>query len=135
MKLFSRLQTLKPITKIILIALVLVVGVGGWMTYDNVRPRPLGSQMEYLGKEDYGNILGFDSKPGSVYYYATDINKEELRNYFNATYENLDGLAFPHANFTNATGKSFLFIYEDMSPFKSTKKISYPLTLLTTKPH
>ena len=38
--------------------------------------------MEYLGKKDYGNILGFDSQPYSEYYYGTDITPQEMSKYF-----------------------------------------------------
>lgn len=38
--------------------------------------------MEYLGKEDYGSILGFDYQPYSEYYYGTDMSIGELEKYF-----------------------------------------------------
>lgn len=45
-------------------------------------PKPLGDQLEYLGKEDYGNIFGFDSKPASIYYYDTELNVDQTVSYF-----------------------------------------------------
>jgi len=41
--------------------------------------------MEYLGKEDYGNIFGFDEAPYSVYYYGTDMEPKEIVKYLKDT--------------------------------------------------
>jgi len=60
----------------------LVVILLGWWAWGQFAPRPLGDKLEYLGKEDYGNIFGFDSFPSSTYYYETDMNAEETANYF-----------------------------------------------------
>lgn len=53
-----------------------------WVWYDK-SPKPLGSKLEYIGKDDYGCRFGFcDSKPGSNYYYATDLNIDQIAPYF-----------------------------------------------------
>src|SRR4051794_18166551 len=36
-------------------------------------PRDLGSDLVYVGKETYGNILGFDQLPGANYFFATSM--------------------------------------------------------------
>jgi hypothetical protein len=52
------------------------------------RPQDLGSGLEYIGKSDYGCLFICDSAPASSYYFATDMNKEELTTYFKgATFE------------------------------------------------
>jgi hypothetical protein len=49
-------------------------------------PRPLGDKLEYIGKEDSRCIGVFcDSKPSTTYYYATDMNPEEILHYFKKT--------------------------------------------------
>lgn len=63
----------------------LMVVVLGWWTWDQLAPRPLGDRLEYLGKEDYGNIIGFDSRPYSVYFYETDMDANEAVEYFTNT--------------------------------------------------
>lgn len=82
MKLLDRFKKLRLGQKTMIIIAILIVGVGGWITYDNVRPRPLGDKMVYLGKEDYRNIFGFDYLPASIYYYGTDLNIEDIPLYF-----------------------------------------------------
>ena len=77
--------------------------------------------MEYLGKEDYGNILGFDSRPYSVYYYGTDMEPEEMKDYFTAQYSPQENLAYKNASFTT-DGKDFMFTYEFQSSFTTHKK-------------
>ena len=79
--------------KLLFAILLLAVGAISWLTYDTIRPHPLGDQMQYLGKENHGNILGFDSKPYSVYYYGTDMDSGAIKSYFNASPETLDSVA------------------------------------------
>jgi hypothetical protein len=45
----------------------------------------LGSQLEYVGKESYGCWLICDSNPSSIYYYATDMNVDQVIQYFRNT--------------------------------------------------
>jgi hypothetical protein len=67
----------------VILALVIVLCL--WWAYASFMPHPLGNKMEYLGKEDYGNIFGFDSAPNSEYYYGTDMDAGEIAEYFNGT--------------------------------------------------
>src|SRR5690606_3919320 len=47
--------------------------------------KPLGDKLEYIGKTDNGSWVVCDAKPGSTYYYATDMSVEEIADYFKAT--------------------------------------------------
>jgi hypothetical protein len=67
----------KVLTTLLLLSLLLIFWWGISAT-----PKPLGDKMTYLGKKDYGNWLGFDSKPASTYYYGTDIDVNNLAAYF-----------------------------------------------------
>lgn len=120
MKVFSKIKKLRPLTKALIAISILVIGIGGWVTYDNARPRPLGNEMVYLGKKDYGNIFGFDSKPYSVYYYGTDMDKDSFANYFSAKYTPLSNLDYKNARFTDGQ-ETFKFIYVNDAPFHTTK--------------
>ena len=60
---------------------IAIVLVSLW-AWNQVAPRPLGDRLEYLGKEDYGSILGLDYSPYSVYFYGTDMEVEEVVAYF-----------------------------------------------------
>lgn len=69
-----------------LIILAIFIGIGLWLTpwvwYDNTA-KPLGDRLEYVGKHNYGCVVGFcDSKPGATYYYATDMSVEDTIHYF-----------------------------------------------------
>lgn len=121
MKLFDRFKKLRLGQKTMIILAILVVSIGGWITYDNVRPRPLGSEMVYLGKEDYGNIFGFDSYPYSVYYYETDMDETAMKDYFTAKYSPLEGLAYKNARFDTAEGV-FAFTYDNKTIYTNKKK-------------
>ena len=68
--------------KVMSVVLTLIIALCLWWAWAQFAPHPLGDKMEYLGKEDYGNILGFDSAPNSIYYYGTDMNLEEVEKYF-----------------------------------------------------
>lgn len=89
MSIFLRLKGFtskhRPLTVLLYLVLVLALFfvVKGWID----APRDLGAKLIYIGKSDYGNIFGFDQYPGSTYYFATDMNTEELKTYFKkATY-------------------------------------------------
>jgi len=72
-------------TKIIgLILGLIIVGAAGFFVYYIIAasPKPLGNKLEYIGKDSYGCWLVCDSNPSSVYYYATDMNAEEVVKYF-----------------------------------------------------
>jgi hypothetical protein len=77
----SKIPTLLKRHKVLSIVALLVVLMTVWWGV-NLIPKPLGDRMEYLGKEDYGNIFGFDSLPASIYYYGTDLSVEEIPAYF-----------------------------------------------------
>lgn len=77
--------------------------------------------MEYLGKKDSGNIFGFDQAPSSDYYYGTDMEPEEMKDYFTAQYSPQENLAYKNASFTTG-GKDFMFTYEFQSSFTTHKK-------------
>lgn len=54
-------------------------------------PRDLGTDLAYVGKQDYGNIFGFDQLPGSTYYFATDMSESELITYINKSDQQYTG--------------------------------------------
>jgi hypothetical protein len=79
----NRFHKLKTIHIIILTIGVLLLILAGYWAWNNFSPKPLGSKLEYIGKEDYGCIILFcDSGPSSTYYYATDMSLEEVKKYF-----------------------------------------------------
>lgn len=121
MRLFDRFKKLRTFQKILIIAVIIIAGVIGWNVYDAVRPRPLGQEMVYLGKKDYGNIFGFDSYPYSVYYFGTDLDETAMKDYFTATYSPLKGLAYKNARFTAPEGV-FAFTYDNHAPYVTKKK-------------
>lgn len=55
-----------------------------YFTYQLHRPYSLGDsdKLQYIGKVDYGCLLICDSEPASTYYYATDMNMNEVFAYF-----------------------------------------------------
>lgn len=53
-----------------------------WWAWGQFAPRPLGERLEYLGKRDHGNWLGFDSFPYSTYFYGTDMDAKKSIEYF-----------------------------------------------------
>ena len=107
--------------KIMSIVLTLIIALCLWWAWGQFAPHPLGNRMEYLGKEDYGNIFGFDSAPNSIYYYGTDMEPKDMEKYFTATYSPLEGLAFKNSRFT-VDNKEFVFTYESSSSFSTSKK-------------
>jgi hypothetical protein len=86
-------------------------------------PHPLGEKMEYLGKEDYGNVFGFDYHPYSVYYYGTDIEPEDMAGYFGAELEwpIENKLTYIDVNLTK-NGRGFYLTYKTSDTFKTSKK-------------
>ena len=85
-----RQQESKKITKkqLLLIAGLIIAGIAallwGLKTYMDA-PRDLGEDIVYIGKQDYGNIFGFDQLPGSTYYFETNMSKQHLEDYVNKT--------------------------------------------------
>ena len=88
--------------KILTVVLAILVALCAWWAWGQLTPHPLGSKMEYLGKEDYGNIFGFDSAPNSEYYYGTDMSMGEVVQYFR-------GVEKGYSYATNATIISFTY--------------------------
>ncbi|MDX2776569.1 hypothetical protein PV379_04355 [Streptomyces caniscabiei] len=72
-------------TRYLLTGAAIIIALLSWWAWVNFSPKPLGDKMEYLGKKDYGNVFGFDSKPYSVYYYGTDMDEEEVASYFHGS--------------------------------------------------
>lgn len=105
---------------------VVVVTLVVWWAFVNFAPKPLGNDLEYLGKENLGGGLLFsDHRPYSVYYYGTDMEPTELaRSFHGANYAPLENFAIKHARFTTPTG-DFMFTYLDDHDKKS---ISYRST-------
>lgn len=68
-----------PTTSIVVAIVLILIAWWAWVSFS---PKPLGDGLEYLGKKDFGNIFGFDSKPYSDYYYGTDMDEKELEHYF-----------------------------------------------------
>lgn len=94
-------------------------------------PHPLGDKMEYLGKEDYGNVFGFDSHPYSVYYYGTDMSEEEIIKYFKKAtlnYHTAESTNETLMNFTVDGKEFYLTYYKKLDTFESNKKAGVSLT-------
>jgi hypothetical protein len=71
--------------KVLTIVIVLLVG---WMTLDALRAYPLGHKLDYVGKVGVGSWMPLSSTPPyDVYYYGTDLNPEELADYFSGAKE------------------------------------------------
>ena len=101
----------------------------GWYMLTNPTAYPLGDKMVYLGKKDYGNILGFDYYPYSVYYYGTDMDEEELAGYFKSSLEHPieDKGAYTDVYLTR-DGVDFFLTYKTSSGFKTSKKHTVSIT-------
>lgn len=101
----------------------IIVVLLSWWTVVNFMPHPLGDKMEYLGKEDYGNVFGFDSYPYSVYYYGTDMSEEEIAQYLSADLRRPieDKGAYTDVDLTK-NGEDFYLTYESSSKFTTSKK-------------
>ena len=128
----SSIKNHRIITLLALIALVLTA----WWAWVSFSPKPLGDKLKYLGKEDYGNVFGFDSKPYSVYYYGTDMDERDIAHYFKdiSTVKELaresgDGYSAPIFSFQSSHGEFTLVHYSTNLDavmrgrnFKNTKK-------------
>lgn len=115
--------------KIITVLVLVVIVSTAWLAWGNFSPKPLGDKMEYLGKEDYGNILGFDTHPYSVYYYGTDMSEEELVGYFDANLKHpVDNKAGYADVYFTKSGEDFYMTYEASSNFKTSKKYTISMT-------
>lgn len=71
------------------LSIIISIIVGGlavvsiWFFYFQPRiPHPLGDQLEYIGKRDYGCNWLCDSPPSTTYFYTTDMTPPELADYF-----------------------------------------------------
>ena len=75
---------MKPANKRFWIVIGIIVALLlGWWAWSYFSPKPLGDKMEYLGQESYGSWFFLsDAKPGSNYYYATNLSLEEVVAYF-----------------------------------------------------
>jgi hypothetical protein len=66
---------------------IVVILIAGWMVFDAARSYPIGDNkiVEYLGRKSVGSWMPLSSMtPTDVYYYGTDLNPEELADYFGA---------------------------------------------------
>jgi hypothetical protein len=100
---------------LLLITGIVVVLVGLW-SWNQIAPRPLGNDLTYIGKKDFG---GWFMKPYSRYYYETSMRQEELKSYFSqASYKSSDNilsaleLRGEDMRFTSASG-NFIVSYYD----------------------
>ena len=107
----------------LIIGVIIIATVSvGWWAWVNFSPKPLGDKMEYLGKEDFGNILGFDTHPYSVYYYGTDMTKDEVITYFSKAtlnYQTQEKANETLLNFTLNGKEFFVTYYKDLNVFRS----------------
>jgi hypothetical protein len=46
---------------------------------------PLDDKLEYIGKDNYGCYIFCDSTPAAIYYYATDMDVNEIITHFSKT--------------------------------------------------
>jgi hypothetical protein len=120
MKLFDRFKKLRTIHKVLIIIAVLIVGIGGWIAYDN-RPRPLGDGMVYLGRDGISGLSYGDHGPYATYYYETDMDEVAMKDYFTANSPDSEGLAFKNAYFSSHEG-DFMFFYENDTVYAKKKK-------------
>lgn len=90
------------------------------------RQYPLDDKIEYIGKTDYGCDFFCDSKPGSVYYYATNMIYEEVVGHFKNAFlvdEPNTNASTIYFGMTNRDGKSvFITFYRDKR--KASSKIN-----------
>jgi len=49
-----------------------------WWAWNEFAPRLLDDKLEYIGEQDYGCVWFCDSRPGTTYFYATDLTPPEL---------------------------------------------------------
>jgi hypothetical protein len=130
MKLSTRFKKLQTFHKVLIVLALVIVGVGGWVAFDN-RLRPLGHEMMYLGKEDYGGGLFYmDYAPTSIFYYETDITPPDLPSYFKATLKHPieDSGDYIDVSLTGSRG-DFIVSYRKSSPlFQHKKKYLTTLT-------
>ena len=111
---------LKALRTIWLLLMLLLVVWFGWyligVPINNMIPRPLGDKLIYLGKQDHGAPFG-DSNPASTYYYGTEMNSNEIQNYFkNAKYSGAEG---------QTIGENYSSTVFDFTSPKGNFKISY----------
>jgi len=64
---------------------ILLIGTLGWLIYSTyIATYPLGNKLEYIGKTNYGCWWVCDADPASTYYYATDMDTNQIKSYFHA---------------------------------------------------
>lgn len=73
-------KTKKGILLAALATTVLLAGL--FIILQQIKTYPLGNDLEYVGKSDYGCYLLCDANPDSTLYYATDKNIPALDDYF-----------------------------------------------------
>jgi hypothetical protein len=126
MKLLDRFKKLRAGQRALIIIAILIVSIGGWITYDNIRPRPLGEEMVYLGKIDSGGGIFYrDYAPYSVYYYGTDIAPEQLIEQFKDTslqHPIEDNGQYTDVWLESISGETFSLTYKKDNSFKTEKK-------------
>lgn len=102
--------------KFISVVIGFVVILLTWWIVNGFMSHPLGNEMTYLGKKDYGGPFG-DSNPASTYYYGTEMNSNEIQNYFkNAKYSGTEG---------QTIGENYSSTVFDFTSPKGNFKISY----------
>ena len=121
-----RKQHLQLIVIIVVVtAIALAAFVWAW-PYAILPPKSLGSQLQYVGKQDEGCWwLICDATPSTTYYFATDMTPEELVGYFRGakpaceslsvdSAANYSGTTFACGSLTTAEG--FAYTYHDNNP-------------------
>ena len=64
---------------------IILLAVGSWMIHTATTTYPLGDKLDYIGKKQSGCYISLticDSVPSTAYYYATNLNRQELTEYF-----------------------------------------------------
>jgi hypothetical protein len=60
----------------------LLSGWGVWSYVDSQKTYPLGDELEYIGRREYGCITFCSAAPNTMYTYATNLSPEEVVHYF-----------------------------------------------------
>ncbi len=119
----------------VIIALLIVTLVWGgtlWFMHRNPQPADLGTQLEYVGKRDFGcqfPLMFFfcDGEPSTEYYFATDLDEQGLQNYFKHTKFSEEnggvgaGYSFKYLVFTTSDGDFNITFYNNTSVFDHKK--------------
>lgn len=112
--------------KVITAIICIIFSIVSWFIISSTLPHPLGDDMDYLGKRDFGALLLGADKPYSVYYYGTDIAPDDITGYFSGIVLDLPiKNKGSYANvWLSSNGKSLTVTYHKFSPggIKSTNK-------------